>query len=67
MTVGFVYEREWANVGMQEDTLGLGRVAEYSHLRKESLATVIMEKNMNSLDILCQANQGIQSRPPPSK
>ena len=45
------------NVGIQENVLGLeGVVDMYSHLDKQLMAIPVVEKNVNSLDILCQAN-----------
>jgi len=36
----------------------------YSHLCQQSLATHAIDKNVNSLDILCQTKQGAQADPP---
>ena len=57
MVVDIVKEKKQANLGVQENTLGLGKVAEYVEpAEKQSLAMYRrykIKKNMNSLDILC--------------
>ena len=62
-TVDFVWE-ERANVGVQEKAFGLGRV----EFVESSAKTVVSyryfgKKNMNTLDILYEANQGAQIEP----
>ena len=57
-------ERE--NVGAQENVLRLGKVAKgVESSTKQSLATAVIEKNMNALEILCHANQGPKTNLPP--
>ena len=48
---------------MQENALQLGKVANImqSYLHEQLLATHIIGKNVNSLDILSQVNQGARA------